>query len=108
MPISQPLQPPPQPEPPQPEPAPHASDDGVAVTGPTASAPETQRHRRDYLLRLPEDDFHRLRRVAVALQLEDDREKVIREARSVHLEIENPESLAEVLFQLNLALRSDE
>ena len=66
-----------------------------------------QRHRRDYLLRLPAKDFHRLRRVTVALQLEDDRDKVIREARSVHLDIENPENLAEVLFQLNLALRSE-
>jgi signal recognition particle receptor subunit beta len=94
-------------------PTPEAGEAQVSpatVTEPSILEAElgTQRHRRDYLLRLPAKDFHRLRRVTVALQLEDDRDKVIREARSVHLDIENPEELAEVLFQLNLALRSED
>jgi hypothetical protein len=86
------------------EPSVEATDE-AAVLKPEL---ETQRHRRDYLLRLPANDFRRLRRVAVALQLEDDLGEIVREARSVHLDIENPENLAEILFQLNLALRSED
>jgi signal recognition particle receptor subunit beta len=91
--------------PPSPEPAVGDSADASAVPKPEF---ETQRHRRDYLLRLPAEDFRRLRRVALALQIEDDLGKVIRESRSVHLDIEDPESLAEILFQFNLALRAED
>jgi len=67
----------------------------------------TQRHRRDYLLRLPAPEFRRLRRISVAVHLEDETDTVIREARSVRLDVEDPDNLAEVLIQLNLALRPD-
>ena len=90
---------------PSPEPAVADSADASAVLKPEL---ETQRHRRDYLLRLPAEDFRQLRRVAVALQIEDDLGKVIRESRSIYLDIENPENLIEILFQLNLALRAED
>jgi signal recognition particle receptor subunit beta len=63
-------------------------------------------HRRDYLLRLPQNELRSVRRVAMTFQLENDRGTVIRESRRVRMDVSAPRTSDEVLIRLNLALRS--
>ena len=94
---------------PESAPPPTTATGGEGAAGASALQPElgTERHRRDYLLRLPRSEFGKLRRIAMSLQLEDGDGSVVREARSVSLDIDNSDDLSEVLIQLNLALRPE-
>jgi signal recognition particle receptor subunit beta len=69
--------------------------------------PTRQRIRRDYLLRLPTEEFGRTQSVLVGLKLEDSNGEVIRESREVRLQVDGTPDLDEILVQLNLAVRLD-
>jgi len=61
---------------------------------------------REIQLTLKRDDFQRLRRFSVTLQVEDENQQVVESVRDFHVDIQDPKSLQKVLLKLNIALNS--
>jgi signal recognition particle receptor subunit beta len=61
---------------------------------------------REIQLTLKRDDFQRLRRFTVTLQVEDENQQVVESVRDFHVDIQDPKSLQKVLLKLNIALNS--
>ena len=69
---------------------------------------EPQAIRREYRLRLPADEFEKTRSIVVGLRIEDESGAVVRETRSVRLNVDDPESIEAVLLKLGISLRREE
>lgn len=59
---------------------------------------------REIQMTINRDDFHRLRRFSLNLQVEDENNQVVDAVRDFHVDIRDPASLEKVLLRLSIAL----